>query len=77
LEGRGCETDEVIQNRFEQAENELKRICGYDYVIFNKDLENGRNQLIRFMLLQKCREAVCKLKLNKLLRKYKCKEILN
>ena len=57
LEGRGCETDEVIQNRFEQAESELKEISWYDYVIFNKDLETAVNQLISIYIAQKCKRS--------------------
>jgi guanylate kinase len=57
LEGRGCETDEVIQNRFYQAESELKEISWYDYVIFNKDLETAVNQLISIYIAQKCKRS--------------------
>jgi guanylate kinase len=57
LEGRGCETDEVIQNRFDQAESELNEISWYDYVIFNKDLETAVNQLISIYVAQKCKRS--------------------
>jgi len=57
LEGRGCETDEVIQSRFEQAESELKKVSWYDYVIFNKDLETAVNQLISIYVAQKCKRS--------------------
>jgi guanylate kinase len=57
LEGRGCETDEVIQNRFEQAEGELKEVSWYDYVIFNKDLDTAVNQLISVYVAQKCKRS--------------------
>jgi guanylate kinase len=57
LEGRGCETDEVIQSRFEQAESELKEVSWYDYVIFNKDLETAVNQLISIYVAQKCKRS--------------------
>jgi guanylate kinase len=57
LEGRGCETDEVIQNRFDQSESELKEISWYDYVIFNKDLETAVNQLISIYVAQKCKRS--------------------
>ena len=57
LEGRGCETKEVIQSRFDQAESELKEISWYDYVIFNKDLETAVNQLISIYVAQKCKRG--------------------
>jgi guanylate kinase len=57
LEGRGCETDEVIQNRFKQAESELKEVSWYDYVIFNNDLETAVNQLIAIYVAQKCKRS--------------------
>ena len=57
LEGRGCETDEVIQNRFDNAKSELKEISWYDYVIFNKDLETAVNQLISIYVAQKCKRS--------------------
>jgi guanylate kinase len=57
LEGRGCETTEIIQNRLDQAESELKEISWYDYVIFNKDLETAVNQLIAIYVAQKCKRS--------------------
>jgi len=57
LEGRGCETEEVIQNRFDQAKSELKEISWYDYIIFNKDLETAVNQLIAIYVAQKCKRS--------------------
>jgi guanylate kinase len=57
LEGRGCETGEVIQSRFEQAERELKEVSWYDYIIFNKDLETAVNQLMAIYVAQKCKRS--------------------
>jgi guanylate kinase len=57
LEKRGHETDEVIQQRFRQAENELKEISWYDYVIFNEDLETAVNQLISIYIAEKCKRS--------------------
>jgi guanylate kinase len=57
LEGRGCETDKVIQYRFDQAESELKEISWYDYIIFNKDLETAVNQLVSIYRAQKCKRS--------------------
>jgi guanylate kinase len=57
LEKRGHETDEVIQKRFRQAENELKEISWYDYVIFNEDLETAVNQLTSIYIAEKCKRS--------------------
>jgi guanylate kinase len=57
LENRGHETDEVIQKRFRQAENELKEISWYDYVIFNEDLETAVNQLTSIYIAEKCKRS--------------------
>ena len=57
LEGRGCETPEVIQNRYAQAESELKEISIYDYVIINKDLETAVRQLTSIYVAEKCKRS--------------------
>jgi guanylate kinase len=57
LEGRGHERAEVISARYAQAENELKEILWYDYVIFNDDLDKAVNQLISIYTAQKCRRS--------------------
>ena len=69
LEGRGCETDEVIQNRFEQAESELKEISWYDYVIFNKDLETAVNQLISIYVAQRCKRSRLQTEIKQVIKK--------
>jgi guanylate kinase len=69
LEGRGCETDEVIQNRFDQSESELKEISWYDYVIFNKDLETAVNQLISIYVAQKCKRSRLHGEINEFIKK--------
>jgi guanylate kinase len=67
LEKRGHETDEDIQKRFAQAESELKEISWYDYVIFNKDLENAIKQLISIYIAEKCKRK----RLRKEIREFK------
>jgi guanylate kinase len=57
LEERGCETDGVIQSRFDQAESELKEISWYNYIIFNKDLDTAVNQLISIYVAEKCKRS--------------------
>ena len=69
LEGRGCETDEIIQSRFEQAESELKEVSWYDYVIFNKDLETAVNQLMAIYVAQKCKRSRLQSEIKKFIKK--------
>jgi guanylate kinase len=69
LEGRGCETGDVIQNRYDQAESELKEISWYDYVIFNKDLETAVNQLISIYVAQKCKRSRLQGEINEFIKK--------
>ena len=65
LEKRGHETDEVIQKRFREAENELKEISWYDYVIFNEDLETAVNQLTSIYIAEKCKRSRLKNEIKK------------
>jgi len=55
LRNRGCETEDIIQQRFKQAENEIKEISWYDYVIFNKDLKKAIRQMIAIYIAEKCK----------------------
>ncbi len=41
IEGRGTETQEIIDKRMKIAENELKQIKNYDYVIVNDEVEKA------------------------------------
>lgn len=68
LEGRGCETDKVIQDRFEQAESEIKEIPLYDYVIINKNLETAVDQLISIYKAEKCRRIRLRSEIKKFIR---------
>jgi guanylate kinase len=41
LEGRGTETQEVIEKRLSKAVNEIKLIGEYDYIVVNDVLEEA------------------------------------
>jgi guanylate kinase len=56
LKRRGHESKEVIKTRLAQAENELREISWYDYVIFNKDLDKAVNELKAIYIAEKCRK---------------------
>lgn len=45
LEGRGTETEEVIQKRMRRAVKEAEGIENYDYIVVNDDLETCTRQL--------------------------------
>ncbi len=45
IEGRGTEKPEVIQNRLNQAEKEIKCIDMYDYVVINDSIDNAINSI--------------------------------
>ncbi len=57
LKRRGYATDEIIRARLVQAENELKEIPWYDYIIFNDDLEKATDQLRSIYIAQKCKRS--------------------
>jgi guanylate kinase len=69
LEGRGCETDDVIRNRFKQAERELKEVSWYDYVIINTDLDMAVNQLMSVYVAEKCKRSRLKEEIKQALKK--------
>lgn len=45
IEGRGTEKPEVIQNRLNQAEREIRCIDMYDYVVINDSIDNAINSI--------------------------------
>jgi guanylate kinase len=69
LHGRGHESAEVIQTRFDRAESELQEISLYDYVIFNDDLEAAVNQLISIYIAQKCSRSRLRTKIKQFMKK--------
>jgi len=69
LEGRGCETDKVIHDRFEQAESELKEVSWYDYIIINKDLDIAVDQLISIYKAEKCKKTRLRSEIRKFINK--------
>ncbi len=65
LEGRGHESAEIIRARYARAENELREVSWYDYVIFNDDLETAAQQLISIYVAQKCKRSKLQTKIKK------------
>jgi guanylate kinase len=69
LKKRGHATNEVIQTRLVQAENELKEISWYDYIIFNDDLEKATDQLRSIYIAQKCKRSSLRDKVKQFIKK--------
>jgi guanylate kinase len=57
LKGRGHDKASVIRKRFIQAEDELKEVSWYDYVIFNENLEEAVKQLQAIYVAEKCKRG--------------------
>jgi guanylate kinase len=45
LRGRGQDSEEAIQRRLRDAEEEIGHVAEFDYVIINKEFENARRDL--------------------------------
>jgi guanylate kinase len=45
LTSRGTDSEEVIQNRIENAKREIQRVSEYDYLLINDDLDTAAEQL--------------------------------
>ncbi len=69
LKRRGHESDVAIRARLAQAENELKEISWYDYIIFNKDLEKAVDQLRSIYVAQKCKMSSLQGEVKKFIKK--------
>lgn len=55
LRGRGSESPEALKRRFEKATAEIKEVFWYDYVIFNRDIEESADRLRAVYLAEKSR----------------------
>ncbi len=45
LYARGTDSEEIIQNRIENAKREIQRVSEYDYLLINDDLDTAAEQL--------------------------------
>ena len=55
LEGRGTETQEVIESRLSRAAEEAEGMEDYDYLLVNDDLEECVNELHRIISSERCK----------------------
>lgn len=57
LELRGSDSKEVIERRVKNAQNELKYLLKYDYLILNDDLKRASSELISIAKASKLKPA--------------------
>ena len=55
LRGRGTETEESFQKRFETAKDELSRAKEYDYIVINDDINLCAEQIVKILESEKLR----------------------
>lgn len=67
LNGRGQDSDEVINKRMAQAEKEMSHFLEYDYIVINDQFSEALEQLTAIFLSQRLRLENQKLKQDKLL----------
>ena len=59
LQGRGTETDEIIQKRTEMARVEFNLIDNYDYIVVNDTVEGAAEQIKSIIVAETCRKDHC------------------
>ena len=59
LVGRGTETEEQLNKRFESAKKEMSVANEYDYVIYNDDLKKAVKQLEAIYLAEQRKREIC------------------
>ena len=60
LKNRGTDSDEVINRRVKEAENEIALAHNYDYVIINDDIEKSVEQVFKIIELQEMKSQKMK-----------------
>ena len=55
LRGRGTETEESFQKRFETAKEELSRANEYDYVVINDNIDLCAEQIVQILKSEQLR----------------------
>lgn len=57
IAGRGTESPEDMEMRLRWAENELKNISHYDYVVVNEVVKDAVEKIKSILIAEKCRRA--------------------
>ena len=55
IEQRGTESEEVVLSRLKRAEEELKEMSRYDYVVVNDQVERACERLCAIITAEHCR----------------------
>ena len=55
LHQRATDSEEVIQNRLNEAKREYKEIPAYDYLVVNDDVEGAAQEIISILTAEDCR----------------------
>ena len=55
LTDRQTESEEVVNSRLKTAEDEMKAVPCYDYVVINDEVENAVERLKAVLKAEKCR----------------------
>ncbi|MAE69513.1 MAG: guanylate kinase [Gemmatimonadetes bacterium] len=57
LRGRGDESDEAVRLRLRNARKEAARLCDYDYIVVNDDLDRATREVANIVRSEGCRES--------------------
>ena len=57
LRGRGTDSQEVVERRFKNAQEEMKHYSGYDYAISNGDLDQAVKEFVSIVLAERVRTS--------------------
>ena len=57
LSGRGQDSEEIIQRRMQQAQNELSHYPEYDYLVFNDDFDLALGELQAIFVANRLKQA--------------------
>jgi guanylate kinase len=53
LQGRSTDSQEVIEKRIDMAKKEIQRICEYDFLVINDNLDEAAEKLKKIALVAK------------------------
>jgi len=55
LRGRGTDSSDIVERRFQQAQEEMQHYHEYDYTILNGSLENAANEFASIVMAERTR----------------------
>jgi len=57
LQSRGGDSEEAIEARLHNAQKELDQMTWYDYIVVNKEIEEGTRALGAIIIAERCKSA--------------------